>query len=168
MGKFKIVDTQETFGISPWSSVCQVGIRVSDSYRFGNLSIIFDEISSARTFVNKTVLREALLANPEQTRKLLGISVKDVRKEEVDKSIKEPVKEPEVEPQEEVDKLVEEPEVMEPEEVKLPIEDLTEEIVLDIRFEKTKQELVNEAMDKGLEANMKMTKDQIIKVLEEN
>lgn len=172
MGKFMIKESKKEMGISPWNSICQIGSKVNDRYKFGNIAIIFNEIMSARTYINSEVLRRALLENPEKTARLLDIEVKDLKPA------------PEIVPaqvieEEIVETVIEEvePEYAEPD---LDIEEVTHELVFEMPVEetediapidelsyKTKAELVELGNEKGIVLDSKMTKDTMISKLTE-
>lgn len=170
MGKFMIKESNREMGISPWNSICQIGSKVNDRYKFGNIAIIFNEIMSARTYINSEVLRRALLENPEKTARLLSIEVKDLKpapeivpaqviEEEVIETVIEEIEPEYAEPDSDIEEVTQEL-VFE-----MPVEE-TEDIADELSY-KTKAELVELGNEKGIVLDSKMTKDTMISKLTE-
>ena len=192
MGKFMLKETKRELGISPWNSICSIGARVGGKYRFGNIAIVFDGIMSAVTYINKEVLRKALLENPDKTARLLGIEVKDLQetvevKDEETKKEKVLVNDSPTGTETTIDKEVEttieedsysEPDILEPEEVSPEefIEEDTEEFEMTIELPEepkeltpgvdlvnmTKAELIEYGKEHGIELSMELKKDDMI------
>lgn len=172
MGRFMLKETKTEIGTSLWNCPCPVGKRVNKKFRHGTIAIVYNEITQARMFVNREVLRRALLDNPDKTEKLLGIRVEDTRPtpvlvnftpEELPAPI-EPVEKTYLDPE----MVVREPELVEPD---MMIEDETEEIELEIPAAQyaleslTKAALIELAEEHDIEVDKKMTNAKIIEEL---
>jgi len=80
MNKVFLKETQKELGISLHTAICPIGSRISGSLRAGNICVTFPQIMPAHIFINRNVLRDALLQEPEKTEKLLNIQVIDLVK----------------------------------------------------------------------------------------
>lgn len=83
MNKVFLKETKKELGISLYQAVCPIGSRVSSNFRSGDICITFPQIMPARIFINKQMLRAALLQEPEKTERLLGIRVVDIMPKKV-------------------------------------------------------------------------------------
>ena len=185
VGKFCLKDTNKDLGISLYNAICPVGSRVAQNYKYGNITIAFDEVMQARIYINGDVLRKALLSNVSKTKQLLGINVSDARVApvaQVEKIIDSIEKETSL-IQEALDVL--DLEIMEEEK---DVEDLTEDFVLTVETtpefdsfvqdsdeapisvslnHKTKKELIILAKGYNLIFTDKDKKEDIVKALAE-
>lgn len=188
MGKFMLKDTRKELGMSQYNATCPIGTRVSSRYRFGDVAIVFNEIIAARLYINREVLRKALLDNPERTKNLLGLEIKDLNHVPTVVAKIVPI-EHEAEPIAPViastePEAVDAPEVMEPEEVEaeLSVDSDTSELVLEVETTKefdeakveeesledlTVKELTELANDSGIEVPKGLKKKEIISLIEE-
>lgn len=180
MGKFCLKETKKDLGISSYNAICPIGSRVSQNYRSGNITIMFNEIISARAYINRDVLRKALLDDPIKTEKLLGIKVMDT----VPKVIYKPKPTPTI-IKDEDDTFVE-TEAVEPPEIEVPEykpEAMVIPVEVDLEFDKraasedntaslgvklnkyTKAELLEFAAKKQIPLEYNMTKVGIIEAI---
>lgn len=74
----RVAKTTQT-GSNPINHPCKTGSRCSRAkYRYGNLAIWHKGIPGSKTFINKDVLRSALIKNKDFFREHLGVEIKDI------------------------------------------------------------------------------------------
>lgn len=75
--KIKIGDTR-SLGSNPMREFCKTGRIYGGKYVRGNLTIMVQDVFGSKTFINKEVLRQALLQNKAFVEKELGIKIIEI------------------------------------------------------------------------------------------
>lgn len=82
--KFEFKPVEKTFS-DPVAAVFKPGTPFGREYARGDIVLLHPEIATSKTFLNSTILRDALLDSKEYLEEKLGIKIIDTRAKEVEK-----------------------------------------------------------------------------------
>ena len=82
--KFEFKPVEKTFS-DPVAAVFKPGTPFGREYSRGDIVLLHPEIATSKTFLNSTILRDALLDSKEYLEEKLGIKIIDTRAKEVEK-----------------------------------------------------------------------------------